>query len=100
MDDNGNPIPQLNESEERIAEAVAKKLASTRFIAPEEHYQQHMWIAAQMKAQAEWTARKGGVVDFIVGGVGIVAVIGAVLWFGAYLLDAMQTFLDKLSAGG
>jgi hypothetical protein len=82
-------------SAELAAEKVMQKLSGTRFIAPEEHWEDHQWVRASMSRQEANAGRRQQFIDKVVGSVAIVAILGFIAWLGHAVLTTLSEMLGR-----
>lgn len=102
MDDYGGEVMRnlTNQDVEAVAERLVERLAGTRFVSPEEHYEHHRWVSGQIKAEeiAEEDSRALRM-EFkkrAIGAVGLAGLIYLVANLGEAMIAAGQ-WLMKLA---
>ena len=88
-----------NQDVEAVAERLVERLAGTRFVSPEEHYEHHRWVCDKIEseraAEEDMRALRMEFKKRAIGAVGLAGVIYLVANLGAAMIEAGQ-WLMKL----
>lgn len=100
MDNNGQQLSVLTESDiDRIAERVIDRFGD-RWIDREQHHADHTWTKSKRENEVELSASKKRILEKIVGTAGAVGIMGLLAWVGSAILDTLAKGLATIGVGG